>query len=392
MVATITNVDYTLEDYNRFEKSLVTIARSVKSEHNGGKHGYAGVILRTAAYHKLLGSTTETFVAHPKPPRTAVYDPATATPAVISKAKEDHLADREQYYTQEGVIDALKYLILTNVPKEALVEIEDSDTEFENVTPLEMMNHLRTNARVTDVFDKKQLLNELNTPIIFDGDLPLKGHFKHVDAQIKLLKKHNVDVSESIIMVTLLEQIKAHGDFKEEVSKWELKPLASQTWVEFKQHFAAADHERRQRDQYGAKTAKTIGATVNHVTTVTDLKAYVDNNLLALAHATSASINAAVNVTTTPTQSTNKATGTENGELLAAIKAIQNEIKQLKGANNGGSNKGGNTGATKTPRVKCKHCNRYHPKVPDDKCWALPGNATGKPDGWEPRTEKTKQD
>ena len=73
-----------------------------------------------------------------------MYDPVTATQAEITKAKEDHLADREQYYTQEGVIDALKYLILNNVPKETLVEIEDNDTGFENVTPLEMMEHLRT--------------------------------------------------------------------------------------------------------------------------------------------------------------------------------------------------------------------------------------------------------
>ena len=44
-IATITNVDYTREEYNKFEKSVVTIARSVKSEHNGGNHGYAGLIL-----------------------------------------------------------------------------------------------------------------------------------------------------------------------------------------------------------------------------------------------------------------------------------------------------------------------------------------------------------
>lgn len=306
--------------------------------------------------------------------------------------RTDHQADREQYYTQEGVINALKYLILNNIPKETLVEIEDNDTEFENITPLEMMNHLRTNARVTDVFDKKQLLDALNAPIVFDGDLPLKGHSKNVDARIKLLKKHNVEASETIIMVTLLKQIKAHGDFKEEVSKWELKPLTNQTWVEFKQHFAAADHKRRQREQYGAKTASSIGATTNQVTTVADLKAYVDENLLPLANATSAGINAAVTVNPMPPQSENKATGNVNGELIATLKSIQIELKQIKGAIGGGTNEGGNTaGETKTPRVKCKHCNSYHPKIPTEKCWALPGNAASKPDGWEPRPEKSKQ-
>ena len=44
-VISISKVDYTREEYNKFEKSLVTIARSVKSEHDGGKHGFAGIIL-----------------------------------------------------------------------------------------------------------------------------------------------------------------------------------------------------------------------------------------------------------------------------------------------------------------------------------------------------------
>ena len=270
-VATITNVNYTREGFNKFEKSLVTIARSVMSEHNGGQHGYAGVILRTTAYSKLLGNTTATFTPYVKPTRTATYA-ATATTVEIKQAQENHAADREQFYMQEGVIEALKHLILTNTPAETLVEIQDDDTDFENVSPLQMMEQLRNNARVTDVFDKKQLLDDLNAPIDFSGTLPLKGHFKNVDATIKLLKKHNVEASESIIMVTLLEQIKAHGDFKEDVSKWELKALADQTWAEFKKFYAAADHEQRQREQYGAKTARTMGATVNQVNTIADLK------------------------------------------------------------------------------------------------------------------------
>ena len=202
------------------------------SDHNGGQHGYAGLLLETAAYQTLLQSTSEIFTEYAKPGRTAKYV-ATATAGEIALAKDEHLTDREQYYTQEGVKEALKYLIINNVPAETLVKIEDDDTEFENVTPLNMMTHLQTNARVTDVFDKKQLLDALNKPVNFEGDLPLKGHFKNVDATIKLLKKHNITASESIVMVTILEQIKGHGDFKEEVIKWELKAATNQTWIEF---------------------------------------------------------------------------------------------------------------------------------------------------------------
>ena len=381
-VIPLSKVDYTREEYNKFEKSLVTVARSVKSEHNGGKHGFAGIILNDAAYQKLLKDPTATFIAHTKPNRTATYT-ATATPAEISLAKEAHVADREQFYTQEGVEDALKFLILTNVPEEALVEIQDDDTEFENVTPREMMDHLRTNARVTDVFDKKQLLDALNEPIDFEGDLPLKGHFKNVDTTVKLLKKHNITASESIIMVTLLEQIKAHGDFKEEVLKWEQKAIVLQTWKDFKTYFADADHERRQRDQYGAKTARTVGATINNVnglTSIAELKEYMDNSLLALAQATTAGLNAVMEKPTATAAATNN-----SSQLESKVKELEAELKRVK------AGKGGNS-ETKAPRVKCTHCNRYHPNVPADKCWALPANQAGKPDKWKVRVEKTKQE
>jgi len=390
-VTAITKVEYIVEEYNKFEKSLVTIARSVKSEHNGGKHGYAGLLLNESLYRKLLKDPAATFTPHTKPSRTATYA-AAATTAEISLAKETHVADREQYYTQEGVNDALKYLILTNAPTEALVELEDDDTGFENVTPLELMNHLRDNVRVTDVFNKKQLLGALNEPINFDGDLPLKVHFKNVDSTIKLLKKHSITASESIIMVTLLEQIKAHGDFKEEVGKWELKPVASQTWDEFKKHFSAADHECRQLDQYGAKTARTVGATANSfmwITSVADLKDYIDSSLLTLAQATSAGLNAVMEKPKPTANATAATAATTTSTLKAKVKALEVELKHVKAGN--GASKGGNCEA-KPRRVKCTHCNRYHPNVPADKCWALPANQAGKLEGWNPKADKPKQD
>ena len=66
-VATNNRVEYTIEEYNKFEKSLVTITRSVMSDHNGGQHGFVGLILNTTSYRKLLKSTTVTFTKHVKP-------------------------------------------------------------------------------------------------------------------------------------------------------------------------------------------------------------------------------------------------------------------------------------------------------------------------------------
>ena len=278
----------------------------------------------------------------------------------------------------------MKHLILSNVPSEMLIKIEDEDTEFENVTPLEMMTHLWTNAQVTDVFDKKQLLDALNKPVNFDGDLPLKGHFKNVDATIKLLKKHSITASKSIVMVTILKQIRGHGDFKEEVSKWELKPLAMQTWIDFKTYFSAANHKCRQQDQYGAKTARTVGASANHVTTIADLKMYIDDNLLALAQATTAGINAVMDQP--PVATANAAATSTASALEDKVKAHEAELKHIMAGK--GSSTHENKGEKKMARVKCVHCNWYHPNVPADKCWGLVGNHANKLEGWKPKAKK----
>jgi hypothetical protein len=67
--------------------------------------------------------------------------------------------EREDYYAQEACIDTLKYLILNNVPKLALDELEDDRFGFANVSPLEMTEHLRANSRVNDAYDVRELLD-----------------------------------------------------------------------------------------------------------------------------------------------------------------------------------------------------------------------------------------
>ena len=57
VVTTISRVEHTVKEYNKFEKSLVTITRSVISDHNGGQHGYTGVILDTLS--AVLPQTTQ---------------------------------------------------------------------------------------------------------------------------------------------------------------------------------------------------------------------------------------------------------------------------------------------------------------------------------------------
>lgn len=155
----IVDVDYTEEDFKRFDQSLLRPARFIPSDHNGGNYGYAGLIMTKAAYQKLVGDSTAVFVPYPKPKsRIPAYEDG-ANDASRYQTQMLFEQEREDYYAQEACIDTLKYLILNKVPKLALDELEDDRFGFANVSPLEMMEHLRANSRVNDAYDVRELLD-----------------------------------------------------------------------------------------------------------------------------------------------------------------------------------------------------------------------------------------
>ena len=101
-VKSIIDVDYTKEDYNIFEQSLLTIAMSVTSSRDGGAVGYAGLLLSDGDYSDLVGaSTATTYVPFPKPPETTTY-PADAKKGALQMLMEQAQLAKSNYYTQHG--------------------------------------------------------------------------------------------------------------------------------------------------------------------------------------------------------------------------------------------------------------------------------------------------
>lgn len=378
-VKSIIDIDYTKEDYNIFEQSLLTIAMSVTSSKNGGAVGYAGLLLSDGDYSDLVGAmTATTYAPYPKPPDTTMY-PNDADKGALQMLMEQAQLARSNYFTQEGCAEALRDLIMKNVPEDAIVELKHAKHGYNKVTAKQLMAHLADNSRINDVFDKQELLATYDEPIAFDGEVMLKAYFKSLGEQEKVLAKHGITVSHSMLMIRLLGQIKAHGDFKDEVADWEIKPEVDQTYPEFKKFFIAADQERRQRDKYVNKTATSLANAATDADG--DVKTYIDDRLTLLATALRGSINAALEqrgtdtaaaVATTPTGTTAQA------DLTAEIAKLKSELGRLKA--NQASASGSST--ARPPRVKCPHCNRYHPKVPAANCWALEGNKANAPAGW----------
>lgn len=127
--------------------------------------------------------------------------------------------------------------------------------------------------------------------------------------------------------------------------------------------------------------------TANHVTTLINLKSYIDENLLSLALATTVRLNAAMDNPTT--KATANAVTSSPMAIGNMIRALEAELKRMKAGH--GVSKGGKD-EMRIPRVKCTQCNDYHTKVPTKQCWTLPGNQASNLDDWKPHGEQTMQD
>ena len=125
----INDVEYNLETYQKFSRSMYNDARAVPSTVGGGSHGHIYLLESTAVYITRTDETSYTKAVHPG----AIDFIGATTNAQIARVKETRAADLETYNTQEGVWAGLRKIIIANVPAKILVELEDAESGMDEV-------------------------------------------------------------------------------------------------------------------------------------------------------------------------------------------------------------------------------------------------------------------
>ena len=126
------------KDIDRLDEELTAIASSFLSELGGGAHGHAGLIKSAADYALFAPATPFVVPANPG------HYPTGPIPAVQRMQQEaEHTALIVQFQTCTGVAKGLKDLILQAVDEDFLLELHDEGVAYLNVTPFQMLTHLR---------------------------------------------------------------------------------------------------------------------------------------------------------------------------------------------------------------------------------------------------------
>jgi hypothetical protein len=372
----------TNQDLDRLEEELTAIASSFPSELGGGAHGHAGLVRNAADYALFAPGTPFVIPANPG------HYPAGPIPTAQRAQREaEHKALVSQFQTCVGVSKGLKDLILQAVEEDFLLEIRDEVIAYLNVSPLQMLTHLRDRWGTMDFVDITSLLTECDAPWN-PAEVPTK-YFNRVDKVRKQLARANVQIDERAMLAKALKSFKDAGDFDAAIREWEARPAALQTYTNLKTVMCTEFSKLNRQD---STTAQATG------------HALANNIMEEMAQATEELIAELTEKQSRQVETLIKANNEAIEKLTAAIKASNQGSNSLNQENRSSQNNSSGSTATagdkpgwlrrkeaarekwrakKENATTCPHCDRKHPNQTHDQCWELPANADKRPANWK---------
>jgi hypothetical protein len=147
----------TSHDLTILEKELIAILAAIPTALGGG-NGHARMIMEAGTYTTMTGRT-----AFVNPANPGIYTAGLSANAVTgtrARAEAEHKELITQNETYKGICQGAKDLILEAVNNEYLIEIKHETLGYLNLSPREMINHLRNRGGTLGFADTKTLLAE----------------------------------------------------------------------------------------------------------------------------------------------------------------------------------------------------------------------------------------
>ena len=237
-------------DLSLLRKELVKIVAKEATSLGGGKHGHVGLLMKEADYKKISNGGVEF-----KSPSHPGYFPSSLASVAGTREGQvlQHKADLIEYETFAGVTNGVKDLIAGAVSSEWLEEIDDDILGFQNVTILNMLEHLESRGGDIDYIDIQEMRKERDAP--WNTNEHIVTYFSEVQRAVKRLKRAGVTSDEVELRANALFSIKTSGEMEYALQEWDKKAKADQTWEKAKTYFSKEYANRRKHKGIEAKQA-----------------------------------------------------------------------------------------------------------------------------------------
>lgn len=237
-------------DLSLLKKELVKIVSKEATSLGGGKHGHVGLLMKEEDYIKISNGGVP-FVTPSHPGHHPARLSSVAATREMQLAK--HKADVITYETCAGVINGVKELIAGAVSEEWLEEIDDETLGFQNVSILEMLEHLENRGGDIDYIDIQDMKKERDAP--WNTNEHIVTYFSGVQRAVKRLTKAGVTSDEVELLANALYSIKQSGEMEYALQEWDKKSRADRTWATAKTYFSKEYANRRKHKTIEAKQA-----------------------------------------------------------------------------------------------------------------------------------------
>jgi hypothetical protein len=166
-------------------------------------------------------------------------------------------------------------LIIAATPDTYIKALIDPIFGYANVTTLSLLTHLQTTYGEMTAADREANLTRMNAP--WSPPSPIENLFDQLEEGQRYAVLAAEPIADSQLTRLGLNLITKCGMMPDGCREWRLKPAATQTWANFKVHFALQDRDRQE-----TATATSLGYS-GAVVVVQPIVAPPDSSNAALA-------------------------------------------------------------------------------------------------------------
>ena len=354
----ITKIDGqpTDEDMNQLTRELGAMLATVPTTNGGGDHGHIGMILDDAEY-KSFSTGSNPFVI----PKNPGPFPTTVSTNEVDRLRQ--LAEHKQlmieYETYQGCLQATRTKIIQAIDPEWLAGLRSERLGFTHRTPIELLNHLRSNGATLDDVDIQELISTMDKAWNPTENPATK--FERDDKIEQQLMKVGIPADPHRRLALFKAAVKRSGNYDPAIREWESKPKADQTFIAFRPFIVKEFAKTTTRKLTAQATGYGIA---NHVSSA---ESFTPDTANLVLETTAELVNAV---------------SAHNDKKLDDLIKLQTDtlaaFQKLLHKNT--SSNTDTTGNPRNPRKnQCPHCKRHHPRIPIEKCWELPANAASRP-------------
>ena len=239
----------------KFQDRINANAMAIPSSANGTL-GHLGLVIGATKYHSV--SNNVAFVV-PNDPGSNPTHANGATAAQISETNRQHDRDVNIYQVFVNTRTQLRNMIIKNVPDEYISPLKHEITQYNQVSPLDLLDHLWTTYG--DITSKDLSANEKRMTADWNPPTPIETLYKRMKEGKIYAQQGGENISNATLVRWSYEIIEHTGLFEHDLKEWRDKPEASKTWTHFQTFFAKRDDDRRKN----TTTTKSAGYSANEV-------------------------------------------------------------------------------------------------------------------------------